>query len=106
MASTKEQILEEISGHINKQGGPASAWYVGITGDLEQRLHGFHQVPKENHWFMTRQAESAETAREIERSFVEQIGTDGGTGGGDDESTWVYAYLITDKTKERENDGK
>ena len=39
-----------------------------------------------------RESSSHIIARKIEAYFIEQLGTDGGTGGGDDDAKYVYAY--------------
>ncbi len=98
MKKEKEQIKQEILAHINKEGGAKSSWYVGITQNIEQRLFGDHKVQKENAWYAFREAMNSTEAREIEKYFIETIGTDGGTGGGDNDASWVYAYKKTSQT--------
>jgi hypothetical protein len=98
-AKPLQVIIDEIAAHINKQGGPRSNWYVGITADIEQRLHSDHAVPKKNHWFSWREAFTADDARSIEQAFLEW-GCSGGPGGGDHRSRFVYAYLKTAVTVE------
>ena len=44
-------------------------------------------------------AASSDVAREVERYFVSILGTDGGLGGGDADSVFVYAYLKGQHTK-------
>jgi hypothetical protein len=97
--ATKQQIVNDIDAHIKKQGGGYGSWYVGITGDIDDRLHGAHKVPKQNHWYITRQGDSHTIARAAEKVFID-AGCKGGGGGGDDNSSWVYAYLITGVTVE------
>ena len=77
-------------------------WYVGITKDIKGRLFDFHKVDKDKSGWVFVTAESEDTARKIERYFVDTCNTDGGTGGGNDDSDIVYAYRITNYTKERE----
>ncbi len=95
MPKSEQEIIDEIVDHINKEGGPFSNWYTGITSDVQSRVHGDHQVPDKNHWFMTRVAQSNQAARRIERTLIDQYGTDGGPGGGDTSSTIVYSYKKT-----------
>lgn len=90
-------IEKAIDGHIKKQGGPLSNWYVGITENIEQRLFGAHKVPKKKHWFIYRKAYSQADARSLEKLFVNK-GCDGGAGGGDEDAIFVYAYLKTAQT--------
>lgn len=95
MAKDEQTILSEIVAHIQKEGGPFSTWYSGITSDINSRVHGDHNVPEKNHWYITRPTESNEVARKIERTLIDQYGTDGGPGGGDESSTIIYSYKKT-----------
>lgn len=97
MAKDAQTIINEFNGHIQQQGGQPSAWYVGITQDIEQRLFGDHKVPKKNHWFIQREAFTSDDARAVEKAFLDW-GCDGGDGGGDDQARFVYAYLKTSIT--------
>jgi hypothetical protein len=87
-----ETIVREVKQHIQDQNGPRSTWYVGITQDIQQRLHGDHRVPGKDHWYITRRASSSSDARESEKSLI-KWGCDGGPGGGDGDATYLYAYL-------------
>jgi hypothetical protein len=98
MAYTEKQIKEDLKKHIDKEGSVFSNWYVGITDNCKRRL-GEHSVPtgKGEAWWICREAEDDETARKIEKYFID-LGCDGGDGGGDDDSKIVYAYKKTNKT--------
>ncbi len=98
-AKDAQSVVNEIHAHMRKQGGSPSSWYVGITSDIEQRLFGDHGVPKENHWYCYRETFTSNDARSVEKAFLD-YGCDGGSGGGDDTSTFVYAYLKTSITKQ------
>jgi hypothetical protein len=76
-------------------------WYVGITNDYEERLFGFHKVDENKSGYVFVIAESNDTARAIEDYFVNSCHTDGGPGGGKDNSDIVYAYKIMPYTRER-----
>lgn len=91
-------ICDEMAAHISKGGGLRKSWYVGITADIPQRLHGDHRVPKLDHWFIWREAYSSDEARAIEQAFLD-LGCDGGPGGGDHTARFVYAYLKRSVTK-------
>lgn len=93
-AQDAQAIVNELGGHIQKQGGTLSSWYVGITQNVDQRLFGDHRVPKENHWRAHRKAVSSDVARAAEKALL-NWGCDGGTGGGDTDAVFVYAYLKT-----------
>ncbi len=88
MTKSEEQIKSEIKSFINTNGGAYSDWYVGITEVPKRRLkeHGVTDA------WIYRQANNVEVARKIEKYFVEILGTDGGTGGGDEDAVYVYAY--------------
>lgn len=97
MAKDVQTIVSEFNAHIRKQGGNFENWYVGITQDIEQRLFGDHKVPRKDHWFIHREAFTSDDARAVEKAFLEW-GCDGGTGGGDEDTCFVYAYLKTSVT--------
>ena len=92
MLKTKEDVISEIKAHIIKCGGSYFSWYVGIAQDAERRLFLDHKVNKNNDAWIYRKAASSYEARQVERYFIEVLGTDGGTGGGDETSNIVYAY--------------
>jgi len=93
-AISPRTAYDEITGHIAKQSGAYSDWYCGITSNIETRLHGDHNVPKKDHWFMYRECASSNDARAVEKALLEQD-CDGAGGGGDESSVFVYAYLKT-----------
>jgi len=96
---SKNLIAQEVAAHIREQGGLLANWYVGIASDVNQRLFRDHNVPRDNHWYIYRKAVNDQDAREIEKYFLDQ-GCKGGSGGGDDSCSFVYAYLITAITRE------
>ena len=98
MAKNKQQIIQEINAHIKQEGSGYKAWYVGISKDARNRLFNDHNVPEKNSWWIHREASSSQVAREIEDYFVNTLHTDGGTGGGDQSSKYVYAYKKTTST--------
>ncbi len=95
MAKSEEQIKSDIKNFVNENGGAYSDWYVGISEDPESRLQ---QHGSKNAWIY-REATSNEVARRIEKYFVEVLGTDGGSGGGDEYSDYVYAYKKNSHTE-------
>ena len=92
MAKSKQEIIDDIKGHISKGGGGYRAWYVGISKDASDRLFSGHKVKEEGDWWIYRTASSAKIAREIEDYFVNTLGADGGPGGGAEDAKQVYAY--------------
>ena len=99
MAKLKETIKTEIRNHIKECGGSYSDWYVGIASDPKDRLFNEHNVDRENGAWIHRECESSSIAREIEEYFI-GLGTDGGSGGGDYTTKFVYAYKKTASTNE------
>lgn len=91
-AQQAQDVYKEIVAHIKKQGGNESTWYCGIASDWEKRVFGDHNVPRENHWFIARQCFNDKDARLVEQALLE-LGCDGGSGGGDSTTVYVYAYL-------------
>ena len=98
-AMTIPVVMGQINEHMTKSGYPNSSWYVGVTSDVDERLHGYHRVPKVNHWFIYRRCVSASEARTAEAAY-HKAGCKGSGGGGDHTSYFIYAYLITRETVE------
>lgn len=100
MANTKEQAKKHLKDHIESCGGGYSKWYVGIASDVRQRLFSDHNVDEKNGQWAWAECENADTARDVEHYFVNTLGTQGGPGGGDRTTKYVYAYRISSSTKE------
>lgn len=97
-----DDIINDINAHLQKSNEQSfSDFYIGITDNKEERLHGFHQVPHKGHWFITRGADTEDIARDVEKHYL-GLGMDGGAGGGTGGDTKiVYCYKIGPNTKER-----
>jgi len=91
-AKTTKQAYDEIIAHIQEQKGPYSTWYCGIAADWKDRLFNAHNIPKENYWHIACQCFTHSDARAVEKGLLD-LGCDGGPGGGDNTTVWVYAYL-------------
>ena len=100
MANIKESIKVDIKAYIQKNGEAYSDWYVGIASDPRERLFNGHNVTEKGGAWIYREAENSSAAREVEAYFVNTLGTDGGSGGGDYSTKSVYAYKKTSTTKE------
>ncbi len=87
--TTELDARMEMKAFIDRCRAPYSEWYVGIAADPKERLseHGV----KENDWYIERRLASTEEARRVEESLL-KLGCEGGPGGGDEETTAVYAY--------------
>lgn len=92
MTKSKQDIIDEITAHIQKSKASYSNWYVGISEDAKKRMFQDHNVNEKNAWWIWKLTSSSDVAREIEDHFVNTLGTDGGLGGGDEYSDQVYAY--------------
>lgn len=90
--ASEEQIKEDIKSYIDDHGGQYNRWYVGISDNARKRLFDDHNVDEDSDLWIYRTASSATVARRVEDYFVNELGTDGGTGGGDENSNQVYAY--------------
>ena len=91
-AQAAQQVYNEIEAHIKKQGGAFSGWYVGIASDWEDRLFNEHQVPRKDYWRTAWRCYTNQDARDVEETLL-KLGCDGGKGGGDETTVYVYAYL-------------
>lgn len=103
MGLKAQEIADAIYEHLKKDvdGNNFSKFYIGITNDIERRLFGEHNVPKEQGaaWWIIKEAINKNTAQKVEEHFLNR-GMQGDTGGGTDDSVWVYCYKITNKTRE------
>lgn len=71
--------------------------YIGITNNINRRLFDEHNVDMKNGWWAWANANSKEIAQQVEQHYLDK-GMQGDTGGGTDDSTYVYCYFITYKT--------
>lgn len=97
--ATKTEIIAEIQNYVRDCGGKYSGWYVGVAADPKKRLFNDHAVEEKGGAWIYRQCSTAAIAREVENHFIEQ-GMDGGPGGGDSSTEYVYAYRKTSSTRE------
>jgi len=92
---SKEVIKQEMSQFIENNNGTDinySKWYVGITDDPQRRLFQEHKVKKEEGPWIYRQCSNCSIAREVEEYLLAKYKTDGGNGGGNNSTIYVYAY--------------
>lgn len=98
---TYDEIINAIEAHLAKSSKKYwNDYYVGITDNIPERLHGFHQVPEKGHWFKWCKADTEQIARDVEKHYLDK-GMDGGAGGGDEDTIYVYCYEIGPNTRER-----
>ena len=76
-----------------------SGIYVGIAKDPGDRLFHDHGVDRKLGQYTFFNAVTDDVARAVEQ-FLLLFGFVGGPGGGSNDTTFVYAYVITDSTKQ------
>jgi len=92
MNQKSKNIIGEIDAHMKKSSYQNKDWYVGIASKPTDRLFTDHNVDQKNGIWIYKTAESDTEAREIEKAYLD-TGHDGGDGGGDSSTTYVYAYV-------------
>ncbi|HRX63486.1 MAG TPA: hypothetical protein P5060_00050 [Candidatus Absconditabacterales bacterium] len=98
---TQQQAYDFIKSYMGKFQTYFKDWYVGIASNPEERLFQQHNVDRQNgNWCCTEALFTTDDARAVEKYFIDQHGTKGGTGGGDHTTKFVYAYFITSNTVE------
>ena len=96
---TKAQLTEiatvtrKIEEYVNDNGGSYSDWYIGVTNNPMVGLFNTHNVDKRKDGWIHTPTSSDKVSRAVENRFLKTHGTDGGPGGGDETSVFVYAYL-------------
>lgn len=100
MKKTFDQIIADFESHLqSSQKKYYSDFYVGLTNDIERRLFGEHNVQRDGNWWIFREALDKDTAQKVEEYYL-GIGMKGDTGGGTDDTVFVYCYEIDDNTIE------
>ena len=99
MTTSENIIKKEIEAHLNDEGSTYNKWYIGISKDGKNRLKQHNvNLEKGKAWWIIREAINTDVSRRIEKYFID-LGCDGGDGGGDEDSTYVYAYKKISNTK-------
>jgi hypothetical protein len=97
-ATVEQSVMAEIVACMQKYGG-YSAWYVGIASDPRQRLFTDHSVSETRDAWIYRDLGDDTSSRRVEKAFLD-AGCQGGGGGGDWRTRFVYAYKVTSNTRE------
>jgi len=97
MAIPAEQAYNEIKAYIDKQGKPYQSWYAGIAFDAQERLFRDHNVSEKGDLWIYKRCPNDQDARSVEEALL-KLGCDGETGGGDESTTYIYAYLKSSNT--------
>ena len=96
-AQEYESAALELIIFMSGQNAPNYAFYAGIASDPKQRLFDEHQLPHNQPHIVVR-CENHQEARELEKQ-LHKSGCDGGPGGGDESSEYVYVYLMSPQTR-------
>lgn len=99
VATTLNQVAIEIQNHMNQCGGSYREWYVGIASDVRKRLFMDHNVHEKGDAWIFRDCGMDMVARSVEKYFIDK-GCDGGSGGGDQTTKYVYAYRKAPHTRQ------
>jgi len=97
MTIPAQQAYDEIKAYIDKRDRPYSSWYAGIASDARKRLFQEHNVSEKDDPWIYHQCKNDQSARNVEEALL-KLGCDGDTGGGDESTTYVYAYLKSSGT--------
>lgn len=98
MKQNFDQIVAGFDSHLqSSQKEYYSDFYVGITNDVERRLFGEHNVQQRGKWWIYREALDKDTAQKVEEYYLDK-GMKGDTGGGNDDTVFVYCYEIDNNT--------
>jgi len=96
---TEFEIKADIKDHMDKNGGYYPNWYVGVSKEPRERLFNGHSVEEKRDAWIYREATNSIVARRVEKYFCDIVGTDGGSGGGDEDACYVYAYKKNSHTR-------
>jgi len=100
MANTEDVVKNNILTYINNNGGIYTDWYVGIAQDPKRRLFVDHGVLEAGDAWIYDWCLNSDAARNIESYFVTIFKTSGDVGGGDENTTAVYAYKKSSHSRE------
>jgi hypothetical protein len=98
MFKSSEIIVMEILEFIQREGGHARMWYVGVTDDPRRRLFDEHQTHYQDDAWVYRMAASENDASRVEEYFL-AYGLDGGRGRRRPDTSTVYAYRKSVRTE-------
>ncbi len=95
-----KKIVAAITGRVLKNGERCKEWYAGIAADPDDCLFRRHRVRRDDvHTWIVRKAANEAKARKAEKRLL-RAGFDGGAGGGDQSTRFVYAYKMASHTSE------
>ncbi|MFA5628674.1 MAG: hypothetical protein WC958_00190 [Dehalococcoidales bacterium] len=95
-----QSAYNDIVAHIEKQSGQYETWFVDTTSDWKNTIFKKHGVPLKGHWWMVRHCYTPIAAKSVKESLSElgcKVGPNANLGR---DVVYVYAYLISDATKQ------
>ncbi len=95
---SKKDAIKTLNKFIKENGGAASKWCCGITNDTRRRIITQHKVNEARGTYWWVECNSKDCAEIVEKKMLKK-GYAGNTGGGNDDSVYVYVYKKTPKTK-------
>lgn len=98
LATSVQKAISDIENYMGQVGGYYRDWYVGIASDVRQRLFADHGVREKGDYWIFRDCGTDTAARDAEDYFLRK-GCDGGPGGGDYTTKYVYAYRKAPHTR-------
>lgn len=94
---TTGQVVSEFESYMRQHDNSYAAWYVGVAYKPKERLFNDHNVAENGDAWIYQDCGTDTAARAVEEYFLKR-GCDGGPGGGDYNSRYVYAYKKTWRT--------
>ena len=99
MAKTKQEIIDDMTAHIEKRGGAYTEWYVGTGAEVHDLLFSEHKVLRKGDRWIHRRAGSAQDAREVKNFLLSKSAVAVRSGSDDTAADAVYAYKKASHTK-------
>lgn len=97
--SNVQHIVNKLETYMSQWGGNYAAWYAGIASSPRERLFNDHAVREQGDGWIFDNCGSDTAAREIEQYFLSR-GCQGGPGGGDSQTKYIYVYRVAPHTLE------
>lgn len=94
-----QNVIQEFERFMGIKGRYYSEFYIGIAADPIDRLTNGHGVNTNIPNVYSTTPMHTDAARAIEKYFLNK-GARGGSGGGDSNTQYVYAYKITPQTRQ------
>ena len=91
----KDTIIGEMKKFVNRCGGYADQWYIGLSAHPKRSLFNRHNVNEGKGDWLFIKAQSGTDARDIEKYFVNNIGLDGSLSERIFTPRYVYIYKKT-----------